>query len=387
MVQPSEEAVPIANELNQIFVDTVRASGGNNAQRVLICNTYCAGANTEVTSGFVLPTDTVSDRLIVETHIYQPFYFTSESYPDVTTWDSATLDLYINNIYTQFVQNGIPVIIGEFGCADKGNMEQIISWAKYYVETCTAYGIPCIYWDNGTQYKLYSRTTGTVTEPDLLGTMVAASKGETYEIDTTLYGDVDGDGSITQNDVNVLQKWLLRVSDAQLAEPEAADLYADDLINGFDLCLLRQLLLEEENLCSDVDNWSSWVNTSNGAAAEVTYTDDGVIVDVTSGGIYSWDVQASYRNISLEEGATYQISYDYTATVAQAMDGNVLQNYGDYSVYYNMSLSYTTEKQHYESTFTMDATDKDVQIAFNCGGSGIVPCTIEISNLRLVKVD
>ncbi len=120
---PSSEACPISNELNQMFVDIVRKSGGNNDKRNLICNTYCAGANSEITRQFVLPKDTVSDRLIVETHIYQPFQFTSEAYPDITTWEPTYLDQYINNIYNQFVKNGTPVIIGEFGCANKGNMD------------------------------------------------------------------------------------------------------------------------------------------------------------------------------------------------------------------------------------------------------------------------
>lgn len=176
----------------------------------------------------MLPEDTVSDRLIVETHIYQPFQFTSEAYPNVTTWNSTTLDQYINNIYNQFTKNGVPVIVGEFGCADKGNMDQIISWAKYYVESCTAKGIPCIYWDNGSQYKIFNRRTLKVAEPELLKTMVAASKGQSYTPDTTVKGDVNGDGIFNIGDIVVFQKWLLAVPDTTLANWKAADLLADE---------------------------------------------------------------------------------------------------------------------------------------------------------------
>ena len=82
--KPGEAAGRITNELNQLFVDTVRASGKKNATRCLIVNTYCAGANKDVLKYFELPEDTVADKLIVETHIYQPYYFTSEVSPDVT---------------------------------------------------------------------------------------------------------------------------------------------------------------------------------------------------------------------------------------------------------------------------------------------------------------
>lgn len=90
-VNPNAEAVSITNELNQIFVDIVRKSGGNNSKRNLIVTTYCAGGNSQVTNGFVLPKDTVNNRLIVDAHIYQPFYFTSEFYPEVTTWRKVNL--------------------------------------------------------------------------------------------------------------------------------------------------------------------------------------------------------------------------------------------------------------------------------------------------------
>lgn len=385
-VNPSQESLNIVNDLNQIFVDTVRESGGNNAQRCLIVNTYAASGNPYVTSNFKVPTDTVSNKIIAECHVYQPFYFTSEFYPDETTWQQNKyyLDEQLDAIYNNFVQKGVPAIIGEFGCAyTKDNMSEILSWAKYYVETCTEYGIPCIYWDNGSQYKLYNRTTGSVTQPDLLGTMLAACEGDTYVVDTTLYGDADNDGTLEADDLKILQDYLL----GRVDSVSNCDMNKDGIVDVFDLALLRQNYTDKENLCSSMDNWSSWVDTSNGAVGEITYTSNGVIVDVTNGGANPWEVQVAYKNITLEQGATYKVSFDYSSTVAQSMDGNVMQNYGDYLPYFTMPLNYTTETQHYEDTFTMkDATDKNSQIAFNGGGKNLIPCTIEISNLSLVKV-
>lgn len=385
---PSSEAIPISNDLNQIFVDTVRASGGNNAKRNLICNTYCAGANREITSGFVLPEDTVSDRLIVETHIYQPFQFTSEAYPNVTTWNSTTLDQYINNIYNQFTKNGVPVIVGEFGCADKGNMDQIISWAKYYVESCTAKGIPCIYWDNGSQYKIFNRRTLKVAEPELLKTMVAASKGQSYTPDTTVKGDVNGDGTFNIGDIVVFQKWLLAVPDTTLANWKVADLLADEKLNVFDLCLMKQLLISEENICANEDKWTSWVDTSVGADGEMSYIPNGVKMQVNAGGDFEWNAQMFYDGITLEQGTKYRISFDYQADSDQSTSFHVMQGHDDYLPYFSDTLKWTTTKQHYEGTFSYtSATDNLCRVGFNLGGSGVkVPFSAEITNLRLVKL-
>lgn len=387
-VNPSLGSLDIVNDLNQLFVDTVRASGGNNAQRCLIVNTYAAAGNSYITSNFELPKDTASDKLIAECHVYQPFYFTSEHYPNDTTWENNKnyLDEQLNAIYNNFVQKGIPAIIGEFGCANtKNNMDEIISWAKYYVETCTDYGIPCFYWDNGLQYKLYNRTTGNVTEMNLLGTMLAASQGSTYVPDTTVQGDVNDDGVFNTADAVMLQKWLL--GSGSLTNWKAGDVCTDSRINALDLCMVRKMLLQQDNLCSDIDNWSSWVDTSGSAEAEIQYTNNGVVASVKNGGTNTWDVQVSYKNIALEQGATYKISFDYSSTASHTMDCHVMQNYGDYTPYHSIQLDYTTDVQHYEGTFTMhSATDTNVQMAFNCGGSNLEPCTVTISDLSLIKI-
>lgn len=390
-VNPSLESLGIVNDLNQIFVDTVRASGGNNAERCLIVNTYAASGNSYVTSNFKLPDDSAENKLIAECHVYQPFYFTSEFYPNETTWqrNKVYLDEQLDAIYNNFVQKGIPAIIGEFGCAyTKDNMDEILSWAKYYVEKCEGYGIPCIYWDNGSQYKLYNRNNGNVTQEALLKTMLAAANGSSYEIDTTLYGDVNNDGSVSVSDAVTLQKWLLAVPGTALANWKAADLCKDEVINVFDLCSLKRLLVQKENMCSSMDNWSSWVDSTGGAAAEVTYNDNGVSITIENGGANPWNAQIAYRNIKLEQGATYKLSFDYSATTEVSSDGNVMQNHDDYLPYHTVKLDYTTEVQHMESVFTMtDPTDKNAEIAFNCGGKNMKPCTITISNLSFIKID
>ena len=59
----------------------------------------------------------------------------------------------------------------------------------------------------------------------------------------SIVGDCNNDGSFTVADVIMLQKWLL--SDGTvLGNWKAADLYSDDMLNGLDLVLMKQLVLE-----------------------------------------------------------------------------------------------------------------------------------------------
>ena len=61
-------AAKYLNELNQLFVDTIRASGGNNATRYLAVPAYSASPGSTVDQAFQLPQDTQDNRIIVSAH-------------------------------------------------------------------------------------------------------------------------------------------------------------------------------------------------------------------------------------------------------------------------------------------------------------------------------
>ncbi len=72
---PTAEHNTVQQSYNQTFVNAVRATGGNNASRTLVVQTY----NTNIQHGFNffnLPTDTIASRLMVEVHHYDPYDFT-----------------------------------------------------------------------------------------------------------------------------------------------------------------------------------------------------------------------------------------------------------------------------------------------------------------------
>lgn len=340
-VAPSEEATTVVNELNQIFVDTVRASGGNNETRCLIVNTYAAGGNGAVTKNFVLPEDSVKDKLIVEAHIYQPYQFTAEEFPEAITWEhgKGTMEAYLQNMKKTFVKNGIPVIIGEFGCVDKNNMLERTTYTQRYLDVCSKMGIKCIWWDNGYAFKIFDRITNTIPAPDFVEMMITEATGGDYVIDESKFTP---------------------------AEP---------------------VVVVPGNLCQKKDNWGSWANTSTGAAASGSYNGKGMEVVCTNAGTNTWDVQMTYGGLTFEQGVTYNISFDYYATHEEPFSFHFMQNYGDYITFATVELTATTEVQHYEATFTMEkATETKGRLGFDFGGGKMtVPFTVAVENLVLTK--
>lgn len=61
----------------------------------------------------------------------------------------------------------------------------------------------------------------------------------------TVEGDVNNDGFFTIADVILMQKWLLAVPDVSLSNWKAGDLCADDVLNVFDLCLMKRKLINQ----------------------------------------------------------------------------------------------------------------------------------------------
>lgn len=256
---PGTAATSAVNTLNQMFVDTVRATGGNNAERVLIVNTYAAGTNGSSQDDFVVPTDTAENSLIVEMHYYDPGAYCGEISADGNTqsvWTDgggkSAMDGMLYNVYTHFTSKGIPVILGEFGAHNKDNESDRADYAGYLVENAKKYGIKCFWWDAGGKteadsefgyYKgmaLYDRYNSEWIFPEIVKAITGV---DVTSASPVVEGDVNADGKFTVADVVALQKWLLGVPDAHLANWKAADLCEDNKLDVFDLSLVKRRLL------------------------------------------------------------------------------------------------------------------------------------------------
>jgi len=138
----------VINRLNAAFVETVRASSGNNAVRWLMLPTHAAARESRVMRALRLPDD---DRLIVSIHAYYPRSFAMNN-PDAKTYgeqERRSLEKMLGRIYDRFVKKGVPVYLGEFGAMDKGNTDDRVRYTADYTALAARYGMRCAWWDNG----------------------------------------------------------------------------------------------------------------------------------------------------------------------------------------------------------------------------------------------
>lgn len=179
------EAQECINAMNQKFVDVVRASGGNNANRYLMVPAYCASADAAVSDVFKMPSDTVENKLMLETHAYIPYFFAMASPSDsqsVDTFDVKTsggdIDTLMDKLYLSFISKNIPVIIDEFGAINKNeNVQARTNYAAYYIAAARARGITCCWWDNnaftgnGENFGLLDRSSNTIKYQSIIDGM------------------------------------------------------------------------------------------------------------------------------------------------------------------------------------------------------------------------
>ena len=196
----------------QTFIDVVRASGSNNANRVLVVQSpgtdidravkYCAGN---------LPKDKVADRMMLEGHCYDPSdftilqndgewganskvrYFWGQDYHTGTdrdcTWGEENhIDTQMQKLKANFVDKGIPVIIGEFGCGRRRSFVASIDedrhrasrcyYHSYIVKSAKTNGAVPFLWD--TPNEMFNRQTGAVIGPDNLAAIQQGAANGKY---------------------------------------------------------------------------------------------------------------------------------------------------------------------------------------------------------------
>lgn len=193
--EPTNEDLYIyMNDLNQTFVNTVRATAGNNAWRTLIVQPWASNAELAL-KHFVKPVDNVENRLMLEFHYYQPWNFCQQSGDDskkenMYYWGSPYEDMsYSTNTENEiiklfgdlkynFVDKGIPVVMGEYGAVKhrktSTNQSFGINFTKseesraYYLEFMVKqaknHGFAAFFWDNncidttGENFGLFDRS-------------------------------------------------------------------------------------------------------------------------------------------------------------------------------------------------------------------------------------
>ncbi|MBQ0023109.1 MAG: cellulase family glycosylhydrolase [Prevotellaceae bacterium] len=161
---PSASDYKFVNSLMQLFVNTVRATGGNNEWRNIMVQPWACNPSFAIDDKFVLPTDTKENRLIVEYHCYDPYNYAIGKGQSGNQWaqhepSQADLNYVANNfakLNAKFISKGVPCIMAEFGSTQdnsysKGNdaADKIrADYHKFIVSEAKKYDIPGFYWDN-----------------------------------------------------------------------------------------------------------------------------------------------------------------------------------------------------------------------------------------------
>lgn len=166
----NEDERSCVNRLNKIFVDTVRASGGKNSERVLLIVSHAHAVTESAMSGLEL----IDDKYVgVALHAYIPYsfcYHSGESY-ETFDWDGRennAVDYVFDLIDKYFTSKGIPVLITEYGAEfklvdGKYNTGEIAKWITYFLGKAKEQSIPCVIWDNNERtsnlipFGLYNR--------------------------------------------------------------------------------------------------------------------------------------------------------------------------------------------------------------------------------------
>ena len=180
--EAASDAYDAVNHYAQSFVNAVRATGGNNARRNLIVNTYgcCNGGGTwnshllEPLTNMDLPHDDAADHLIFQVHYYPIFSTLDEG--------KADADALFDRLKSHLVANGAPVIVGEWGADSSSpvrydnNNETYLEWVKYFVRQAKENGIGTFLWMGLSDGE--ARAVPEWSQPDLLEAMVEGYYGE-----------------------------------------------------------------------------------------------------------------------------------------------------------------------------------------------------------------
>ena len=274
----------IITRIGQTFVDAVRATGGNNAKRYIICSTFAAGTGKEIRN-YVMPNDSVG-HIIFEVHEYNPQSFTFPG-PQTNFVESdlnTEIDKAFASVKDVFLSKGYGVILGEFGAVNKNNDAERAKYINALFKKIYPYGIVPIWWDNYTtgvatsvnateSFGINTRTSSTgytwnfptvsdalinyanqyqslrpssssafntTTTTTTKTTTTTTTKTTTTTTTTTkpaVKGDVTGDGKVNAMDVLAIKRCITNSTFTAVA-----DLSGDGKITSLDILAVKKLI-------------------------------------------------------------------------------------------------------------------------------------------------
>ncbi len=188
-----EKSIDAIMKYEQTMLDAVRATGGNNLDRILVMSAPSTNIGLATEGYFKMPSDVVTDRLMAEVHFYDPYNFNmmkaDESWGKVawywgkenhvagsvrnSSWgEEDHVKAQMQLMKTHFVDKGYPVIIGEYCvCEDRSNLSGVDKdkhhaslrlWNLVVTREAKNAGCVPFFWETGGDI---SRRDGSIIRP------------------------------------------------------------------------------------------------------------------------------------------------------------------------------------------------------------------------------
>ncbi|MDO5292495.1 MAG: glycoside hydrolase family 5 protein [bacterium] len=165
-VTATDEEWNSLNTMAKVFVDTVRATKGNNSVRCLLINPPMT-SDKNMVEKMVLPTDVIENRIIISGHPYDSRY--GEELEDrFPNWD-------------KMIEKGIPVIFGEVGTTAEVAQLTRERNALNYTARGKKHGIPMFWWDDEDR-MLINRGDYTWYQESIVDNLIKGATSDPEEI-------------------------------------------------------------------------------------------------------------------------------------------------------------------------------------------------------------
>ena len=434
------------NTYNQIFVDTVRQTGGNNDKRWLLIPGWNTDINYTVGDyGFALPTDQYlssgvaagEKRIMISVHYYAPWEFCGTESQAVTQWGSKATDStkkaswgdesymvsQFKKLKDKFVSQGYPVVIGEFGAINKSSIDSqnTVCRADFYQKVCyyaKQNGLVPVAWDNGYNgvygFCLIDRSTNTVAHPEVVNAVMeiyrASSTATGISLDkdriTVSVGDagVQLNASLTPADSQDLISWssdddtIATVSSSGLVTAVGAGscTITASVAGGYKaeckVTVPKPTYIRTKLYMMNTNDWGTTVSEESAdiTTADQEYTMTLKVTDTqlqNIGSLYLKDIQATEPEDSPISYATLKVKSITVNGKEYSMNNSVFT--------YNSSLKSTTGKANnvfdfafvniWAITYIDDVTTESKKAYFNgvsYQGTNTISMTFEVSDVK-----
>jgi endoglucanase len=162
---PPQKAYATLTRVNQLFIDTVRKTGGNNAKRLLIVAGYSTDIAKTCNNMYKLPKDTLPGRLFISLHYYTPWQFCGLTEDAdwgkmMSTWGSPADVAQLNQLFDTLkdfcTRNDIPAFIGEFNTVATKESASRVRWMSAVANAASSRKMVPVLWDTGHEVSRFA---------------------------------------------------------------------------------------------------------------------------------------------------------------------------------------------------------------------------------------